>query len=328
MNIPQYKIEKRMEVRPIARLLSLLAALLAALLVSAVLMRSAGANVIEGFLALFSGGFGSWRAFMETLVKANPLILTGLAATIAFRGKIWNIGAEGQFFLGAMAAFWVAMNLTWLPRPVLLPAILVAAFIGGAVCGLIPAYLKAVLHVNEIIVTVMLNYIVRYTLSFMLSGPWRDPTSFYLQSSAIPQISSLPLLVPGTRLHLGFLIALLAALAIYILLWKTPAGIDIRALGLNPIAAKFKGTDIVRTILFVMIISGGVAGLAGGGELIGLQHRFRLDLSTGYGFTGIIIAMLANLHPLGVVLAAIFFGGLVNGSMHLQIATGVPVAVV
>jgi simple sugar transport system permease protein len=323
-----FRIEKRTQVNPLVQVVSLVIALVAAMGVSSVLILSAGANVGEAFSALFSGGFGSWDAFLETLVKSTPMILTGLAATIAFRAQIWNIGAEGQLVTGAMFSFWAAMNLTYLPAPLLFVAILLAAFLGGALCGWIPGYLKARLNTNEIIVTVMMNYIVRYGLSFMLSGPWKDPSSYYLQSSMIPDQSLFPVLVTDSRLHAGFIVAVLIAIFFYILLFKTTFGYEVRALGLNPTAAKFKGIPISRIIIAVMVLSGGVAGLAGAGELVGLQHRLRLDISAGYGFTGIIIAMLANLHPIGVIFAAIFFGGLVNGSLRMQIVTGVPVAIV
>ena len=325
---PRLRIEKRTQVNPLVPVVSMVIALAAALAVSALLMLSAGANVGEAFGALFGGGFGSSKALLETLVESTPLMLTGLAATLAFRAQIWNIGAEGQLAAGAMFSFWAAMNLAFLPGPVLFVAIVLAGFLGGALCGWIPGYLKARLHANEIIVTVMMNYIVRYALSFMLAGPWKDPSSFYLQSSMIPDRSNFPLLVPGSRLHAGFAIALVIAVVFYLLLFRTSFGYSVRALGLNPTAARFKGLPIQRIVIVVMALSGGVAGLAGAGELAGLQYRLRLDIFANYGFTGIIIAMLANLHPLGVIVAAIFFGGLVNGSLGMQITTGVPVSII
>jgi ABC-type uncharacterized transport system permease subunit len=325
---PRLRIEKRTQVNPLVPAVSLVIALAAALAVSALLMLSAGANVGEAYLALFRGGFGSWNAFLETLVESTPMMLTGLAATLAFRAQIWNIGAEGQLATGAMFSLMAAMNLTFLPAPLLFIAILLAALLGGALCGWIPGYLKARLNTNEIIVTVMMNYIVRYGLSFMLAGPWKDPSSYYLQSSMIPEKAYFPVLVSGSRLHAGFVVALIVAVIFYLLLFRTSFGYEVRALGLNPVAAKFKGIPIGRIVIVVMTLSGGVAGLAGAGELVGVQHRLRLDIFAGYGFTGIIIAMLADLHPLGVIAAAIFFGGLINGSMGMQIATGVPVAIV
>lgn len=322
------RFEKRTQSSVLVQAISLVIALAAAMGVSALLILSAGADVGEAFAALFSGGFGSWDAILETLVKSTPMILTGLAATIAFRAQIWNIGAEGQLVAGAMASFWAAMYLAFLPAPLLFLTTLLAAFLGGALWGWIPGYLKARLNTNEIIVTVMMNYIIRYALSFMLSGLWKDPSSYYLQSSMLPDKSYFPLVVTNSRLHAGFIVAVLVAIVFYILLFKTSFGYEVRALGLNPTAAKFKGIPIGRIIIAVMMLSGGVAGLAGAGELVGLQHRLRLDISAGYGFTGIIIAMLANLHPIGVIFAAIFFGGLVNGSLRMQIATGVPVAII
>lgn len=324
----RYRIERRPDISPLVQAFSLLIALAASLVVSAILIRSAGANVVEAFKALYGGAFGSTDSLWETLVKATPLIFTGLAATIAFRARIWNIGAEGQLVAGAMFSYWAAINLVWLPRSLLFLAILLAAFIGGAIFGWIPGYLKAKLKVDEIIVTVMLNYVLRYWLSFMLSGPWKDPSSYYLQSSQLPDKAHFPVLVPDSRLHAGFLVALIAAMIFYLLLFKTSFGYEVRALGHNPTASRFKGIPIARIIIVVMILSGGVAGLAGSGEIAGLLHRLRLDISANYGFTGIIIAMLAGLHPLGVVVAAIFFGGLVNGSLRMQITTGVPVAIV
>ncbi len=323
-----YKIERRPEVTPWVHAGSLAIALLAAMVVSSILIMSAKANLSEAFTAILGGGFGSPTSFTETLVKTTPLILTGLAATIAFRARIWNIGAEGQLILGAMAAYAVVFYLPGLPKFAMVTGLLAAGALGGAIWGWIPGFLKARLKIDEIIVTVMLNYIARYMLSFVLSGPWKDPKSFYLQTSELPKTGYLPLLVQDSRLHIGFALALLLALVFYILLWRTPFGFEIRALGLNPTASRFKGTNIGHTIILVMMLSGAIAGLAGAGELAGLHHRMRLDITTGYGFTGIIIAMLGGLHPFGVVLAAIFFGALSNGSVRMQIVTGVPVAVV
>lgn len=311
------------------RLASVLLAVLAALLISAALIGSAGANVFDAFYALFAGGFGSPHAWLETLVKASPLMLTSLAVTVAFRAKAWNIGAEGQLYIGAMAAYWAAVNLSSLPRLLLIPMIFLIAFLFGALYGLIPGFLKARMKVDEVIVTVMTNYIAQYAMSFLLAGLWRDPSSFYLQTIEIPAVSRLPILVEGSRLHLGFLVALLTALAVFILLSKTSLGYEIRAIGYNAKAARFNGINVGRTFMIVMAVSGGIAGLAGAGELAGLYYRLRMtDIAAGYGYTGIIIAMLASLNPIGVIFASILFGGLVNGSMRLQVMTGVPISIV
>jgi ABC-type uncharacterized transport system permease subunit len=178
------------------------------------------------------------------------------------------------------------------------------------------------------VTTVMMNFIIQFVLSYLLGGAWRDPESFFLQTAVIPEAAFFPRLLPGSRLHLGFALAIGSAVLVYALLWRTVAGYEIRAVGSNERAARYRGISVGMTVVLVMAISGALAGLAGGGEVAGLHHRLRLDISTGYGFTGIIIALLARLNPAGAVVAAIFFGALVNGSTAMQIATGVPVALV
>ncbi|MDD2236019.1 MAG: ABC transporter permease [Kiritimatiellae bacterium] len=328
MKIGSFYLEKRTHVRWYIQGLSILIALLGAFGVGALLIKTTGANVGEAYAALFKGAFGSRNAFLETLVQSTPLILTGLAMVVAFRARVWNIGAEGQFFAGAMAAAWVSMSLhDTLPYPLLLAAVLGSAMVAGACWSLIAAYCKIRFNANIIIVTVMMNYIILFLLSYLLSNTWREPGSYFMQTARFERITYLPRFF-SSRLHLGFFNALIAAALVYLIVWKTSLGYSIRAVGVNPVASQFKGIQIKRTILTVMLISGALAGLAGGGEIAGLQHRLRLDISTGYGYTGIIIALLGRLNPVGVALAAIFFGALVNGSTHMQIFTGVPVALV
>lgn len=307
---------------------SIFLALVAAFGVSSLLIASAGANVLEALQAMGRGAFGSWSAAAETLVQSTPLIFTGLAVTVAFRGRIWNIGAEGQFWAGAMAAYWVATNVSGLPTPIIVVVTIVVAFAAGMVWGGIAGLLKARYGASEIIVTVMLNFIIMFTLSFLLSDAWQDPTSHFYQTAATPDASFFPRLLLKGRLHLGFALALLTAVLVYMLLWMTTLGYEIRAMGINPVAARYKGINVATITVLILAISGGIAALAGASEVAGLHHRLRLDISTGYGFTGIIIAMLGRLHPAGVILAAIFFGALVNGALGMQIATGVPVALV
>jgi general nucleoside transport system permease protein len=323
----KFKLEKREQPTVWVQALALVIALLAAFLLSAALIATSGARVSDALSALYQGALGSPRAILETLVQSTPLLFTGLAMVVAFRGKVWNIGAEGQFFAGAIAATWVSLNFPGMPRPLLLVTVLLAACIGGALWGLLPGFLKARLGVNEIIITVMLNYVIRYVLSYLLTGPWTEPGDFFMQSPAFAASTFLPTFF-NSRLHLGFFIALLLSVVIYFLLWKTPFGYAIRAIGDNTTAARYKGIKMERVIILVMLISGAIAGLAGGAELNGLHHRLRLDISTGYGFTGILIALLGRLNPFGVILAAIFFGALVNGSTAMQILAEVPVALV
>jgi simple sugar transport system permease protein len=307
--------------------LAAVVAIAGTLLISAILINVGGAQVGEGLNAMYSGAFGSWKAFSASLVKATPLIFTGLATVIAFRAKIWNIGQEGQLYAGAIVAYAAYRLFDGFPPLVLTVAVLLGAILGGALWGAIAAVIKARFGVEVLITSIMLNYIIIYILSWLVSSPWKDPATYYRQSPLIAEAAQFPPLITGTRIHLGFLIALLAAVALFILLEKTPLGYEIRAAGHNPVALSFQGTSFVRILLIVMLISGALAGLAGVGELFGIHHRLRADISLGYGYTGIAIAVLANLQPLMVVPAAIFLGGLINGSSNLQIVTGVPSAI-
>lgn len=327
---PKFKFEKREDVSPLGRILAIIFALIASMLVSAILISIARASVSEAFINLIKGAFGNKRAILETLVKSTPLILTGLATVIAFRGKIWNIGQEGQLFLGAIGGYWAYRTFGWLPAVPLIGIIVLAGFIAGALGGLLAGFLKAYFKVDEIISTVMGNYIIEYFLSFLLSGagPWREPGSYYQQTAPITENAYFPLLFEQSRMHMGFLIALACTLVVYLILNHTPLGYQIRAYGSNPRASKFKGININKIFIVTMLISGGLAGLAGAGELFGVQYRLRPDLSPGYGYTGIIVAMLADLNPIAVIPAAILFGALTNGSAQMRIATGVPTALI
>lgn len=329
LSLLNLRIEKREDVGLAWRFLSIIIALTAAFFISAIVIEIAGANYLEAFSSLYTGAFGSWRAIAETLMKSTPLLLTGLATAVAFKGKIWTIGQEGQLFAGAITGYWAYVSFPELPRFPLLLIITIAGFLGGAFYGWIPGVLKARFDVDEVISTVMGNYIIVYLLSLLLSGvgPWREPDSFYQQSPTIGETAQFPLLTEGSRLHAGFLLAITMAFIVYIIMQKSPLGYEIRAFGSNPNAVKFKGTNIRRLYILVMVISGGLSGLAGVSEVFGAQHRLKLALSPGYGFTGIIVAMLAELNPLAIIPSAILFGGLIQGSFRMQVITGVPTAV-
>ncbi len=325
-----FRIEKRANVTRKDLLVATGLAIVAALAVCAVLMKLAGASILETFVTLFGGAFGSQRSILETLVKTTPLLLCAEAVTLAFRGKVWNIGAEGQFFTGAIVAYGAYVQFQALPALPLFLVVVAAGFLGGAMCGSLAGVLKSRFNVDVIISTVMLNYIVDYGVSFLLSsnGPWRAPDSFYPHSPEVSAAAQWLILVPRSRLHVGFLIALASAVVVYVLLERTTFGLKVKAFGFNALASAFRGINTAQTLVMVMLLSGGIAGLAGAGELFGVQYRLRPDLSPGYGFTGIIVAMLGGLHPLGVIIAAIFFGGLINGSVRMQIVTKVPVALI
>lgn len=323
-----FTIEPRPRTSIRTQALAIFLGLVAAALVSAGLIATAGANVFSALGYMITGAYGSWYAFIETLVQATPLIFTGLAIVVAFRARVFNIGAEGQFFAGAMAATWVGLHLNGLPGPAVWILIVIGALVAGAIWGFIPGILKAALGTSEIITTVMLNYVILFILSYLLNGPWRDPSQFYLQTSYFDEHCCFPEVIPLTRLHIGFILAILMGVAVYILLWKTPFGFEIRAYGINPKASRYKGIKIKKTLVLIMVFSGAIAGMAGGSEVAGLHEQLRLDISTGYGYTAIIIALLGRLHPVGVFVVSVFFGGLVNGSTSMQIHTGVPVALV
>ncbi|GMQ94091.1 MAG: ABC transporter permease [Acidimicrobiia bacterium] len=324
-----WRIEKRLHVGWKSEVLTLVGATLVAFALSGILIVAAGINVWDAFKALFQGAAGSRRSILETLVQATPLILTGLAAAVAFRARIWNIGGEGQFFAGAMGTWWVANQFGDALTPVIvLPMMVIAAAIAGAAWASIAGFLRAYFGTNEIIVTVMLNFVILFILSWLLGGPWRSPDTYYFQTIKMPEATWLPRFLADSRLHWGFALALLAAVGVYILLWKTSLGFEIRGLGTNEIAARFKGIDVARTIIVVMAISGALAGLAGLTQVGGIHYRLQLDISTGYGFAGIIIALVGRLHPAGVVIAAIGFGALINGATFMQISTGTPSALV
>jgi ABC-type uncharacterized transport system permease subunit len=290
----------------------------------------AGANIFSAFGALAQGAFGSERAILDTLTRATPLMLTGAAVAVAFRARLWSIGAEGQLFAGAIAGY--AMVLL-VPGPgwISIPLVLIAGFAGGAAYAAIAAVLKVKRGVSEIVSTVMLNYIALLILSLLLlGGPWSDPGVAYEQTPSVPRDSEFPVLVEHSHLHIGIFIALLACAAVHILITRTSLGYDIRAFGENPHAYAAKTGDSGRLIFKVMALSGGLAGLAGVGEVFGVHHRLLAGISPGYGYgygyTGISLAILVRLNPGGIVLASILFGGIVSAAIKMQILAGVPSA--
>lgn len=301
------------------------------LLLSALLLWTSGADVLQAYTALLNGAFGSQKALIATLAKATPLILTGLATVIAFRAQVWSIGQEGQVYAGAMGAYFGCLIFFGLPIWLYLCLIVVSGMIGGALLGTIAAVLKDRFGVNEIISTVMLNYLIVFLLSYLIGGgPWTEVTGtvVYQQTGPVPAPSELPYLFGSNKLHLGFLFAMVSAVVCYILLEKTPLGYEIRAMGFNPIALAYRGTNIGRTIIIVMAVSGAIAGLAGVSEIFGTAHRLRADTLYGLGYTGIIIGMIGGLRPLGTVVAGIIFGGLASGAVYMKLLAQVPAALV
>ena len=295
-----------------------------ALLLAAVPLAFAGANIIEAYGQMFRGIFGSMFAFTEMLTRATPLIFTGLAATMAFRAKLWNIGAEGQLYLGAMAAVAVGTGLIDAPGFIMIPIILIAGAAAGAAGMAGPAYLKTRFGADEVVTTLLLNFIILIFLQMMLEGPLQDPLGLgWPQSAPIVDQGLLPKLMPRMRIHSGLIIALLAAVAAHIMLSKSVWGFKLRAVGENAAAALHAGIGVKRTLMGAAIVSGALAGLAGVSEVAGLKGYLTADLSPGFGFTGIVVAMLAGLSPIGVVISAVFIASVFVGADTMSRAMGV-----
>jgi simple sugar transport system permease protein len=299
------------------------------LMATMLLVAWAGAPIRETYALMFAGGFGSRFAWSETLTRATPLMLTGLAAAIAFRAHLYNIGAEGQLYLGALAA--VAVGGLHggtgfdVPAPLLFAAMMAAAALAGALLMALPAIAKTRFGVDEVVTTLLLNFIVLLFVSMMLDGPMKDPTAMgWPQSVALKEELELPKLVERTRVHAGLLVAIALAAASWAVLRLTTFGFEARAVGANARAARFAGVPVTRTLVLVALASGAVAGLAGAIEVAGRTGYVTLDMSPGYGYTGIVIAMLAGLNPLGVVAAAVFVAGVLVGADSMSRAVAVP----
>jgi len=305
-----------------------LVSLAMALILSAVPILIAGRNPIVAYYEMMAGAVGGPVRIGVSLTKATPILFTGLSVALAFRSGLFNIGAEGQLYLGALGATLVALGFPSMPQVLLLPASIGVGFLFGAFWGVIPGYLKARYQTNEIITTIMMNYIAFWFISYLVHGPLREPNSMYSYTAEVPQSSRLPVLIPGTQLHAGFLIALVLVVATYILLSKTAIGFRMRATGANPEAAHYAGMSIRKNIVLVMALSGGLAGLAGVTEILGIQYRLSDFFSSGFGYDGVAVALLGNSNPWGVLLASLFFGLLRGGASIMQRRIGVPAATV
>lgn len=325
----RWRVERRLETPWYLEAGAIAGGIVTAVLACAFLIAAAGSPVVDSYRALYNGAFGTSNAAIETLVQATPLIFTGLAATFAFRAKVWNIGAEGQLYAGAMGAFWASdMLAATTPRIVLIPIVMIFGAVFGAGWAGIAAGLRTRFGVNEIIATVMLNFVILNIVSFLLADWWQDPQSFYYQTARMPDVVALPRLFDSGRLHLGFIIALVMAFVVWFVLERTSFGYEVRSIGANPRVATYGGIQSGRIIMATMLVSGAIAGLAGASELTGIHLRLQLDISDNLGFTGIIIALVARLRAVGVVIAAIVAGALTNGATTMQLTTGVPAALV
>jgi len=301
-------------------------AVFTALVLGAVLIWMSGASGVEAYRGLFEGMLGSWRALIETCVSATPYILTGLSVALAFRCGLFNIGAEGQFYMGALGSAIVGYAVRELPAWIHLPLALAAGAVSGAIWGAIPGFLKARLGAHEVINTIMMNYIAVKLVDYLVKNVLRDPTASIDRTPYVLPTAQLPqLLGQGYRLHAGFLIALGAVVLLYGLLFKTTIGFEIRTVGANPNAARYAGVNVAWSFLLTMSIAGALAGLAGAGEVLGLNHNLPAAFSTGYGFDAIAVALLAKSSPLGIIPSAFLWGGLRNGAGLMQVRTGISI---
>jgi simple sugar transport system permease protein len=267
--------------------------------------------------------------FFESLVVSTPYIFAGLAVALGFRVGLFNIGAEGQLFIGAITTVVAGIYLKGFPPFIHIPIALLAGFLGGGLWGFIPGLLKATTGGHEVINTIMMNYIAFRVSEYLLRGPLKNPEGFIPISAPIEESAELlRFFDTPIRFHMGFFIALLFAFLVYIFLFKTTWGYTLRTVGANPRAAKYAGMSIVRSTVLAMFLSGGLAGLAGANEVLGVNHNLAVAFASGYGFDSIALALLGKSHPLGVVLAAILFGFLRNGAIQMQVLAGIPVDII
>lgn len=315
-----------------------------ALLIGAVVMATFGTNPWIAYARLFAVAFGSKHGLAETTMVAIPLMLAGLGVAVAYRARLWNIGAEGQMLVGALSTGWMALFVlppTW-PNWVTIPVLLLAGFVGGAVWGAVAGYLKLKLNVNEIISTLMMNYIAQYLINYLVFGPWSDRgagfplTAEFSKNMWLPRLADYAGIYPafqGIRIHMGVVFGLIIAAILYVVIRRTKWGYEINVIGENVRAGRYAGMNITLNVLLVMMVSGGLAGLAGMVQVTGAIHRLQQYITgvapgrSGYGYVAIIVAWLGKLNPWGIVLVSFLFGGLLTGGSAIQSSMGVPAAV-
>ncbi|WP_202944670.1 ABC transporter permease [Desulforapulum autotrophicum] len=318
----------RLEIRENRSFLRLIAALFIAvgfaMAVCSVLILWGGASPVEGWMLMFKGALGSRFAVSETLTRATPLIFTGLAAAVAFRAKLWNIGGEGQFYVGACMAVFLGTRGETLPAIVMIPWLFTAGALAGGLFLLVPTFLKTRLNVDEVVTTLLLNFVVLLFVNWLVFGPWKDPMAMgWPQSAPVVDTAMLPVLMAKTRFHLGFIIAVVSAVFVWWFMAYTTWGFEIRAVGSSITASTFAGMPVGATIVRTALISGGLAAMAGVSELCGVKGYLTTDLSPGFGYTGIVVAMLGALNPLGVIAGALFVAMIYIGADSMSRAINI-----
>jgi simple sugar transport system permease protein len=299
-------------------------AVISALVAGAVVIAVAGFNPLVAYRALYDGAFGSGYSLSETVLRSIPYMIIGLGVVLSFRAKMFNIGGEGQFYMGAIIAAWLGVIFGELPMLILIPFILAVSFIAGGFYGFIPGYLRARFGASEIVTTVMLNTIALQLVSYLVTGPLQEPRKFFPETQEILDHAKLPVIIEGTRLHAGIFLALVLVALAYIFLFKTVRGYQIRVVGSNSSAASFAGINVKANIILAMVLSGGLAGIAGGLEVLGITWKLFQRLSPGYGYSAIAVALLARKHPVGVIFTGLLFGSFATGANMMQRSEGIP----
>ncbi len=325
-------IEKRKKYSTKQNLIIIIISIFLSLFISSLIFSLRGINPFFALYKIIFSSFGSLYGIKETITKAIPLMLCGIGLSIAFKGKFWNIGAEGQLLIGAVLATWIGLFIGKnLPSIILIPLMFLAGFVGGGLVALIPALLKVRFNTNEVISTLMLNYIIEQYVQYLVYGPWKGKTQYgFPYTDNLPPNALLPI-IKGSRIHYPTLIiAIILSILIFFLLFRTKLGYEIRVIGENPLSAKYAGIDYIKVILKMMFLSGGIAALAGVGEIAGIHKHltYPSQISSGYGFTAIIVAWLAQLNPLLVIVTSLFFGGILVGGDVIQTSFGFPFATI
>ncbi len=297
---------------------------LAALLVGAAVMVASDRPALQAYRTLFTVAFVGVQNVADTLLTATPLIFTGVATAVAFRAGVFNVGVEGALHLGAFAAAWVGFTATALPGPVVIPLALLAAGVAGALFCLGPGVLRAYLRVDEIVTTIMLNYVAIFFTSYLVNYPYAVPGLANAMSPKISPAAVLPRLLPPSQLNLALVVALAVVVAVHLIMTRTPLGYELRAVGSNPVFARWAGIPVGAVIVKVMLLSGFIGGLAGAGQVLGVNYRFVDGFSPGYGFDGITIALLGRNTPLGALAAAVLMGALRSGGATVELFMDIP----
>ncbi len=314
--------------RDISKLAIPVLSILIAFLIGAILIVMQGKNPLLAYSELIRGSLGNKGSIGETIIKTIPLIFTGLAVTFAYRCSVFNIGAEGQFMMGALGATWFALTFKGAPHLVAIGGSILSAFILGAIWGGIPGILKAKRGLNETINTILMNYIAIQVVSYAVKGPLKETNGEFPQTDMLEKAYSLTRIWPGTRVHTGLILALIIVGIVYYYIFWTSNGFRMRVVGLNNNAAEYAGIRVPLNYALALAISGGLAGLGGACEILGIQHRLMDGFSSGYGFDGIAIALISGLHPIGVVFSAFFFGILRTGANTMQRSVGIATSLV